>query len=148
MLALKVLPLLLASLSLVLTEENRTSGNMKSPSSRVLQRRYSEAILASDYSRTIDNMIKKNFVEWLLARREMKNDNAIDPYKREAEPQINSYGLELGSQQAKDFFVWLLKNKRKQSFAFPEDSDVPKDALSQELLAWLISADPLRPRTQ
>lgn len=40
--------------------------------------------------------------------------NAIDPYKREAEPQINSYGLELGSQQAKDFFVWLLKNKRKQ----------------------------------
>ena len=37
-------------------------------------RRYSEATLASDYSRTMDNMLKKNFVEWLLARREKKSE--------------------------------------------------------------------------
>ncbi|KFO62845.1 hypothetical protein N302_11334, partial [Corvus brachyrhynchos] len=37
------------------------------------QRRYSEATLASDYSRTMDHVLKKNFVEWLLARREKKS---------------------------------------------------------------------------
>lgn len=43
--------------------------------------------------------------------------NAIDPSKREAEPQmsvVSGPGLELASQGAQDFFVWLLKNKRKQ----------------------------------
>ncbi|XP_077046841.1 gastric inhibitory polypeptide [Agelaius phoeniceus] len=37
-----------------------------------LSRRYSEATLASDYSRTMDHVLRKNFVEWLLARRERK----------------------------------------------------------------------------
>uniref|UniRef100_K7FCV1 Gastric inhibitory polypeptide n=1 Tax=Pelodiscus sinensis TaxID=13735 RepID=K7FCV1_PELSI len=115
--SLKVLPLLLASLSLVLTEENSLSANPKSPSPRAFQRRYSEAILASDYSRTMDNMLKKNFVEWLLARREKKSENDIDPSKREADPQmlaVGGQGLDLASQGAKDFFVWLLNNNRKQ----------------------------------
>lgn len=38
-----------------------------------MQRRYSEATLASDYSRSVDNMLKKNFVDWLLGRREKKS---------------------------------------------------------------------------
>lgn len=42
--------------------------NTKNP--RAQQKRYSEGTLASDYSRTLDNMLKKNFVEWLLNRRE------------------------------------------------------------------------------
>ncbi|XP_067396998.1 gastric inhibitory polypeptide [Emydura macquarii macquarii] len=151
MMSLKVLALLLASLSLVLTEENGFSANAKSPGTRTLQRRYSEAILASDYSRTMDNMLKKNFVEWLLARREKKSDNVIDPFKREAEPQMSAVsgpGLELASQGTKDFFVWLLKNKRKQSLTSPKESDHLKDVLSQELLAWLMSADLCRPAIQ
>uniref|UniRef100_A0A8C3PFU2 Gastric inhibitory polypeptide n=1 Tax=Chrysemys picta bellii TaxID=8478 RepID=A0A8C3PFU2_CHRPI len=141
--SLKVLALLVVSLSLVLTEENDFS-----PSTRAVQRRYSEAILASDYSRTMDNMLKKNFVEWLLARREKKSDNAIDPSKREAEPQMSAVSgqrLELASQGAQDFFVWLLKNKRKQSLTAPKESDRLKDVLSEELLAWLTSADLCRP---
>ncbi|XP_044855218.1 pro-glucagon-like [Mauremys mutica] len=151
MTSLKVLALLMVSLSLVLTEENDFSANPKSPGARAVQRRYSEAILASDYSRTMDNMLKKNFVEWLLARREKKSDNAIDPSKREAEPQLSAVsgqGLELASQGAQDFFVWLLKNKRKQSLTAPKESDPSKDVLSQELLAWLMSADLCRPTTQ
>uniref|UniRef100_A0A8C8R8Q1 Gastric inhibitory polypeptide n=1 Tax=Pelusios castaneus TaxID=367368 RepID=A0A8C8R8Q1_9SAUR len=151
MMSLKVLALLLASLSLVLAEENGFSANTKNPSARALQRRYSEAILASDYSRTMDNMLKKNFVEWLLARREKKSDNVIDPNKREAEPQMSAVSgqdLELASQGAKDFFVWLLKNKRKQSLTSPKESDHLKDVLSQELLEWLMSADFCRPEIQ
>nr|XP_025039054.1 beta-1,4 N-acetylgalactosaminyltransferase 2 isoform X3 [Pelodiscus sinensis] len=149
--SLKVLPLLLASLSLVLTEENSLSANPKSPSPRAFQRRYSEAILASDYSRTMDNMLKKNFVEWLLARREKKSENDIDPSKREADPQmlaVGGQGLDLASQGAKDFFVWLLNNNRKQSLTSPKESDHLKDLLSQELLAWLMTADLCRPTVQ
>uniref|UniRef100_A0A663MSB0 Gastric inhibitory polypeptide n=1 Tax=Athene cunicularia TaxID=194338 RepID=A0A663MSB0_ATHCN len=84
---------------------------------RPVQRRYSEATLASDYSRTMDSMLKKNFVEWLLARREKKSDNIIEPYKREAEPQVsagNGQRLDLGTEEAKDFFAWLLKAKKNQ----------------------------------
>lgn len=50
------------------------SVSIGTPNTRPLQRRYSEATLASDYSRTMDNMLKKNFVEWLLARREKKSE--------------------------------------------------------------------------
>lgn len=48
--------------------------SIRTPSARPVQKRYSEATLASDYSRTMDNMLKKNFVEWLLARREKKSE--------------------------------------------------------------------------
>ncbi|NWW83469.1 GIP protein, partial [Climacteris rufus] len=83
---------------------------------RPVQRRYSEATLASDYSRTMDHMLKKNFVEWLLARREKKSDNIVEPFKREAEAQIAAAGerMELGAQEAKDFLGWLWKKKENQ----------------------------------
>ncbi|NWW08277.1 GIP protein, partial [Oreocharis arfaki] len=87
------------------------------PSSRPLQRRYSEATLASDYSRTMDHVLKKNFVEWLLARREKKSDNIVEPFKREAEPQkaaADGEKLGLGAQGAKDFLGWLWKNTENQ----------------------------------
>ncbi|NXA42184.1 GIP protein, partial [Eudromia elegans] len=141
--SLKVLSLLLASLSLVLMEENVSGVSIRSPSAGAVQKRYSEATLASDYSRTMDNMLKKNFVEWLLARREKKSDNIIESQKREAEPQdtaANEQTLGLGTQEAKGFLAWLLKNNKNQSFTSPEASDL-KDVLSQELLAWLVSAD-------
>ncbi|NWJ00076.1 GLUC protein, partial [Crypturellus undulatus] len=115
--SLKVLSLLLASLSLVLMEENVSGVSISGPGTRAEQRRYSEATLASDYSRTMDNMLKKNFVEWLLARREKKSENMIEPYKRDAEPQgtaVNGQNLDLGTQEAKDFFAWLLKHKKNQ----------------------------------
>ncbi|XP_025910159.1 gastric inhibitory polypeptide [Nothoprocta perdicaria] len=145
--SLKVLSLLLASLSLVLMEENVSGASTRSPSARAVQKRYSEATLASDYSRTMDNMLKKNFVEWLLARREKKSDNIMEPYKREVEPQataVNGQNLDLGTQEANDFFAWLLKNKKNQSFTSPEELDL-KDVLNQEFLTWLISADLCRP---
>ncbi|NWV56368.1 GIP protein, partial [Daphoenositta chrysoptera] len=83
-----------------------------------LQRRYSEATLASDYSRTMDRVLGKNFVEWLLARREKKSDSIAEPFKREAEPQKpegdGEKFLDLGAQGAKDFLAWMWKNKEKQ----------------------------------
>ncbi|NXC48779.1 GIP protein, partial [Penelope pileata] len=147
--SLRVLSLLLASLSFVLMEENVSGLDIRTPSARPVQRRYSEATLASDYSRTMDNMLKKNFVEWLLARREKKSDNVIEPYKREAEPQgsaVSGQSLELRTQEAKDFFAWLLKNRKNQSSASLEGSEDLKDVLNQEFLTWLMSTDFCRPR--
>lgn len=43
------------------------------------------------------------------------SSNIIEPYKREAEPQVsvaNGQRLDLGTQEAKDFFAWLLKAKK------------------------------------
>ncbi|NXW60579.1 GIP protein, partial [Eurystomus gularis] len=137
----KVVSLLLASLGFVLMEENI-------PGARPVQRRYSEATLASDYSRTMDSMLKKNFVEWLLTRREKKSDNIIEPSKREAEPQgaaASGQRLDLGTQEAKDFFTWLLKAKKNPSFTSLEGSEGLKDVLNQEFLAWLMSTDLCRP---
>ncbi|KFU96779.1 Gastric inhibitory polypeptide, partial [Pterocles gutturalis] len=148
MMSFKVLSLLLASLGFVLMEENVSGVSPRAPSARPVQRRYSEATLASDYSRTMDTMLKKNFVEWLLARREKKSDNIIEPYRREAEPQIpavNGQSLDLGTQEAKDFFSWLLKTKKSQSSASPEGSEGLKDVLNQEFLTWLMSTDLCRP---
>ncbi|NXG81012.1 GIP protein, partial [Baryphthengus martii] len=141
----KVLPLLLASLGFVLMEENVSGVSIRAPGARAVQRRYSEATLASDYSRTMDNMLKKNFVEWLLTRREKKSE---EPYKREAEPQVPAASgrtLDLGSQEAKDFVDWLLKAKKNQSSTPLEGSEGLKDVLNQELLMWLLSTDLCRP---
>ncbi|NWU87395.1 GIP protein, partial [Onychorhynchus coronatus] len=113
----KVLSLLVASLGFVLMEENVSGIPGASPSipgARALQRRYSEATLASDYSRTMDNMLKKNFVEWLLARREKKSDHLVEQYKREAEPRGPAAGghrTDPGAQEAKDLLAWILKAK-------------------------------------
>ncbi|NWS42473.1 GIP protein, partial [Probosciger aterrimus] len=140
----KVLSLLLASLGFVLMEETVSGVSIGTPSSRLRQRRYSEATLASDYSRTMDNMLKKNFVEWLLARREKKSDNMIELYKREAEPQgsaANGQRLDLGTQEAKDFFSWLLKGKENQSSTSLEGPEGLKDVLNQKLLTWLMLTD-------
>ncbi|XP_027552893.1 gastric inhibitory polypeptide isoform X2 [Neopelma chrysocephalum] len=144
----KVLSLLVASLGFVLMEEN-VSG-LRAPGARPVQRRYSEATLASDYSRTMDNMLKKNFVEWLLARREKKSDSIVEQYKREAEPQVPAAGgqrTDLGTQEAKDFLSWILKTKGNQSFTSLEDSEGLKDVLNREFLTWLMSADPCRATT-
>nr|XP_009931868.1 PREDICTED: gastric inhibitory polypeptide [Opisthocomus hoazin] len=144
----KVLSLLLASLGFVLMEENVSGVSIRTPSARPVQRRYSEATLASDYSRAMDNMLKRNFVEWLLARREKKSDNTIEHYKREAEPQVavaNGQRLDLGTQEAKDFSAWLLKAKKNQSFTSLEGSEGLKDVLNQEFLTWLMSTDLCRP---
>ncbi|KAJ6651193.1 hypothetical protein lerEdw1_021210 [Lerista edwardsae] len=134
------------SQSFVMMEENGTRANAKNP--RLLQKRYSEGTLASDYSRTLDNMLKKNFVEWLLTRRENAIDNSLNPSKRDAEPTAlgtSSQGPEGGPLATKDFLTWLLQNMRKQSLALPKDSGDWKDILRQEFLAWLISADLCRP---
>ncbi|NXV76301.1 GIP protein, partial [Atlantisia rogersi] len=114
-LSFKVLSLLLVSLGFVLMEDNVSGVSIRTPSARPVQRRYSEATLASDYSRAMDNMLKKNFVEWLLARREKKSDNIIGPYKREAESQPpvgDGQRSDLDIQGVKDFFTWLLKAKK------------------------------------
>ncbi|NXK77727.1 GIP protein, partial [Amazona guildingii] len=140
----KVLSLLLVSLGFVLMEETVSGVSVGTPSTRPLQRRYSEATLASDYSRTMDDMLKKNFVEWLLARREKKSDSMMEPYKRAAEPQgsaASGQRLDLGTQEAKDFFSWLLKGDKTQSSASLEGAGGLKDVLTQELLAWLMSTD-------
>uniref|UniRef100_A0A670KBM5 Gastric inhibitory polypeptide n=1 Tax=Podarcis muralis TaxID=64176 RepID=A0A670KBM5_PODMU len=100
----KVLFLLLVSVSFVLMEENDSRENTKN--SKFLQRRYSEGTLASDYSRTLDSMMKKNFVEWLLNRRESMTDNRIDPSRRDTELtalDTRNQGIEAGSQEAMDF---------------------------------------------
>ncbi|OXB63597.1 hypothetical protein ASZ78_008912, partial [Callipepla squamata] len=149
MMSLRVLSLLFASLSFVLMEENVSGLSISTPGTRPLQRRYSEATLASDYSRAMDNMLKKNFVEWLLARREKKSDNVIEPYKREAEPQVSAVGeqsLDLRSHEAKAFLAWLLKAKENQSSPSLEGSEDLKDVVNQEFLTWLMSTDLCRPR--
>ncbi|KAM9520755.1 gastric inhibitory polypeptide isoform 1-T1 [Guaruba guarouba] len=150
MMSFKVLSLLLASLGFVLMEETVSGVSLGTPGTRPLQRRYSEATLASDYSRTMDDMLKKNFVEWLLARREKKSDNMIEPYKRAAEPQgsaASGQRLDVGTQEAKEFFSWLLKGNKNQSSTSPQGSEGLKDVLNQEFLTWLMSTDLCRATT-
>ncbi|NXM06522.1 GIP protein, partial [Tyrannus savana] len=144
----KVLSLLVASLGFVLMEENVSGASLRIPAASPVQKRYSEATLASDYSRTMDNMLKKNFVEWLLARREKKSDNIVEQYKREAEPQGPAAGgqrTDLGAQEAKDFLTWILKAKGNQSFSSLEDSEGLKGVLNHKFLTWLMSTDLCRP---
>lgn len=45
------------------------------------------------------------------------SSNVVEPYKREAEPQAaaaSGQRLDLGTQEAKEFFAWLLKAKKNQ----------------------------------
>ncbi|NWI03395.1 GIP protein, partial [Tichodroma muraria] len=108
-----------------------------------LQRRYSEATLASDYSRTMDHVLRKNFVEWLLARREKKSQDIVEPFRREAEPQkaAAEQELDLGAPGAKDFLARLWKNKENQSFPALEGSEGLREFLEQEFLTWLMSGE-------
>ncbi|XP_026525395.1 gastric inhibitory polypeptide [Notechis scutatus] len=143
MVAFKVVSLLLISLGFVLMEENGTRENLRD--STFLQRRYSEGTLASDYSQTLDNMLKKNFVEWLLNHRENKNENKLEPSKREADITMSdekNHGDEAEkTQEAKDYVGWLLQIIGKQRLSFPMDSDEWKNIQRQEFLVWLIFAD-------
>ncbi|KAM6452048.1 gastric inhibitory polypeptide [Liasis olivaceus] len=144
MVAFKVLSLLLVSLNFVLMEENGIRENLRN--STFLQRRYSEGTLASDYSRTLDNMLKKNFVEWLLNSRENKIEKNLEPSKRKADAR--NQGNEAGSQEAKGYVGWLLQNTGKQRLPLPMDSDEWKNIQRQEFLVWLIFADLCRLVTQ
>ncbi|XP_063158075.1 pro-glucagon-like isoform X2 [Candoia aspera] len=149
MVAFKVLSLLLVSLSFVLMEENGIRENLRN--SMFLQRRYSEGTLASDYSQTLDNMLKKNFVEWLLKSRENKIENNLKPSKREADAPMSdarNQGNEAGFQEAKGYVGWLLQNIGKQRLPLPMDSNEWKNIEGQEFLVWLIFADPCRVMTQ
>ncbi|XP_008111709.1 glucagon-1 [Anolis carolinensis] len=142
MMAFKVLSLLLVSLSFVLMEENGTRDNTKN--SRFLNRRYSEGTLASDYSRTLDNMLKKNFVEWLLNRRENRIDNSLEPSKREVKLpalQERNEGIEVGAKEAKECISWLLSNVGRQRLPLPNGLEDWKNILKQEFMSLLISAD-------
>nr|XP_060639117.1 gastric inhibitory polypeptide-like [Anolis sagrei ordinatus] len=146
MMAFQVLSFLLVSLSFVLMEENGTKDNTKD--SRFLNRRYSEGTLASDYSRTLDNMLKKNFVEWLLNRRENRIDNSLEPSKREVKLpalQERNEGTEVGTKEAKECIRWLLSNVGKQRLPLSNGLDDWKNILKQEFIFWLISADLCKP---
>ncbi|NWI42724.1 GIP protein, partial [Picathartes gymnocephalus] len=115
------------------------------PSSGPVQRRYSEATLASDYSRAMDRVLRKNFVEWLLARREKKSPDVVEePFRREAELQKSpgeGEKLDLGAWGAKEFLAQLWKNKENQSFPAPEGSEELREFLEQEFLTWLMSGE-------
>ncbi|XP_056404536.1 glucagon-1-like [Hyla sarda] len=95
----------------------RTSASSEVP--QPIQRRYSEAILASDYSRSVDNMLKKNFVDWLLGRREKKSDNFSDFGKRQVDFQIPDFTMDTDSMEGaegnKKFLPWVLKYKQMSS---------------------------------
>ncbi|NWU27513.1 GIP protein, partial [Dyaphorophyia castanea] len=141
---LRALPLLLACLGAVWMEPNIPGPGPAAPGpSRPLQRRYSEATLASDYSRTMDHVLSKNFVEWLLARRE-RSASAAEPLQGEAEPpkpEADGEKLGSGARGAKDFLAWLWKNQEKQSFPALEGSEGLREFLEQELVAWLVSSE-------
>ncbi|XP_066196456.1 gastric inhibitory polypeptide [Sylvia atricapilla] len=84
-----------------------------------LRRRYAEATLASDYSRTMDSVLKKNFVEWLLARREKKSQDIEGPFKREAEAPNASEGQknwDLGTSGAKNLLGGFGKTEKTRVF--------------------------------
>uniref|UniRef100_A0A8C3US17 Gastric inhibitory polypeptide n=1 Tax=Catharus ustulatus TaxID=91951 RepID=A0A8C3US17_CATUS len=133
--SLRALPLLLAWLGVVSMEESGPGVPVAVP--RPLHRRYSEATLASDYSRTMDHVLRKNFVEWLLARREKKSQDISEPFKREAQPQNSAPEGEirdLGTRGAPEL-------QEKESSAALEGSEGLREFLEQEFLTWLISGE-------
>ncbi|CAN8202422.1 unnamed protein product [Coccothraustes coccothraustes] len=134
--ALRALPLLLlAGLGAVCAEESPGPSvpavPLSVPAVR-LSRRYSEATLASDYSRTMDHVLRKNFVEWLLARRERKSPApAEEPLRREA-----------GTPRGENSDLGRLgKIREKPSFAALEGSQGLREFLEQEFLTWLMSGE-------
>ncbi|XP_069098463.1 gastric inhibitory polypeptide isoform X1 [Pleurodeles waltl] len=151
MMSLKVLLLIFACLSLAMSETERSNQRevVNTLSTHSLERRYAEGTLASDYSRVMDSMLKKNFVEWLLSRREKKSGPRQEPSKREAGPQnavaISSKegAAQTESQENKPFFAWLLRNMQKESFP----ADV-KATLSQKILDFMVSEDLCPRRTE
>ncbi|OCT62148.1 hypothetical protein XELAEV_18043232mg [Xenopus laevis] len=122
-------------------DENNMRANVENERPQPLQRRYSEAILASDYSRSVDNMLKKNFVDWLLARREKKSENTSKATKREAEFQLPDGNMkekaaQEGFERNISYFTWLMRNKHRES-AYNE----AKMMSNQELVDLLMLTD-------
>lgn len=105
-----------------------------------MQRRYSEATLASDYSRSVDNMLKKNFVDWLLGRREKKSQNILDTTKRQAEFQLPDLNMIRDTMDQfevnKDFTTWLQNQNQLNSF-----HDDAKVKICQETIDILMAMD-------
>ncbi|KAM4884282.1 gastric inhibitory polypeptide [Sylvia borin] len=144
--SLRTLLLLLAGLGAVCAEESAAGPAVPVP----LRRRYSEATLASDYSRTMDSVLKKNFVEWLLARREKKSQDIEGPFKRDAEAPNASEGQktwDLGTPGAKNLLGWVWKNRENTSFPALEGSEGLREFLEQEFLLWLMSGELCRATT-
>ncbi|XP_069809691.1 gastric inhibitory polypeptide-like [Dendropsophus ebraccatus] len=100
-------------------QETNVRASVSSEVPQPVQRRYSEAILASDYSRSVDNMLKKNFVDWLLGRREKKSDNISDFAKRQVDFQIPDFTVDTDSMEGfegnKKFLPWILKYRQMTS---------------------------------
>ncbi|XP_053309604.1 pro-glucagon-like [Spea bombifrons] len=127
-------------------EETKLRASLSSEAPQSMQRRYSEAILASDYSRSVDNMLKKNFVDWLLGRREKKSENVSDSTKREADFQFPELGIKEADTQSelegkKYFLTWLARNKHRDS-----SHNDAKATLCEEVLDLLMSTDMCRGR--
>ncbi|CAI9584201.1 unnamed protein product [Staurois parvus] len=121
-------------------EETNIRSPVSSEDAQPMQRRYSEAILASDYSRSVDNMLKKNFVDWLLGRREKKSENILDTTKRQAEFQIPDLNMIRDTMDQfevnKDFTTWLQNHNQQNSFY-----DDAKVKLCQETIDILMAMD-------
>ncbi|TRZ09053.1 hypothetical protein HGM15179_018053 [Zosterops borbonicus] len=92
----------------------------------------------------MDSVLKKNFVEWLLARREKKSQDLEGPFKRDTEPQKSPEGQkiwDLGTLGTKNFLDWVWKNRENSSFPALEGSEGLKEFLEQEFLLWLVSGE-------
>ncbi|XP_073463260.1 gastric inhibitory polypeptide [Lithobates pipiens] len=129
---------------LVINTAKGEETNIRSPASsedaQPMQRRYSEATLASDYSRSVDNMLKKNFVDWLLGRREKKSQNILDTTKRQAEFQLPDLNMIRDTMDQfevnKDFTTWLQNQNQLNSF-----HDDAKVKICQETIDILMAMD-------
>ncbi|XP_053820875.1 gastric inhibitory polypeptide-like [Vidua chalybeata] len=142
--SLRALPLLLAGLGVVCAEERGPGAALAVPGPRPLRRRYSEAALASDYSRSVERVLGRNFVQWLLARRERDRPEAEEPLERETRtPKGAGDGgkSDFGAPGAKDFLGWLWKNRENPSFPALEGSEGLREFLEQEFLTWLMSGE-------
>uniref|UniRef100_A0A8C5QIL9 Gastric inhibitory polypeptide n=1 Tax=Leptobrachium leishanense TaxID=445787 RepID=A0A8C5QIL9_9ANUR len=127
-------------------EDTKLRESLPGEGPQSMQRRYSEAILASDYSRSVDNMLKKNFVDWLLGRREKKSDNISESAKREADfqfPELSMKDTDLYPELegSKHFFTWLARNRHGES-----SHNEAKTTLCEEVLDLLMSTDMCRLR--
>ncbi|KAM4030351.1 gastric inhibitory polypeptide [Anomaloglossus baeobatrachus] len=142
MMAAKYLAVFLTFIALhtINCDETNIRASMSSEVAQPIQRRYSEAIFANDYSRSVDNMLKKNFVDWLLGRREKKSDNISDFAKRQVDFQIPDFNMDTDSMEgfegSKKFMPWILKYKQMNSV----QNDV-NAAVCQQTLDLLMAMD-------
>ncbi|XP_039596506.1 gastric inhibitory polypeptide [Polypterus senegalus] len=67
---------------------------------RPVERRYAESAIASDISKIVDSMAQKNFVNFLLNRKEKKSKRTLTP------DQIDSHPL-LTDLIRQDFMEWI-----------------------------------------